>query len=175
MADNAIVRIVVDSLDRAWEPLPARLAGITDAEYEWEPAPACWTVRSRADGSWHADWHEPEPEPAPLTTIAWRCWHIAVDCLDSYSSRAFGASGTGLTETAWVGAWAEADDLLNRAWTVFRAGVAAWNDDDLLTPLGPRFPMNAERSHLDLALHAEREIVHHGAEIALLRDLYRTR
>jgi hypothetical protein len=57
----------------------------------------------------------------------------------------------------------------------FPAGVAAWNDDELLTPLGPRFPMNAEPSHLDLALHAEREIVHHGAEIALLRDLYPTR
>jgi len=80
-----------------------------------------------------------------------------------------------LTETAWVATWAEAEDLLNRAWTTFRTGVAAWNDEDLLTPLGPRFPMNSERTYLDLSLHAEREIVHHGAEIALLRDLYRSR
>jgi hypothetical protein len=173
--DNRIASIVLDSLDRAWDPLAARLAGLADAEYSWEPAPAGWTVRPSADNVWRADWQEPEPEPPPLTTIAWRVWHIAVDCLDSYSSRVFDASGTGLTETAWVATWAEAEDLLNRAWTTFRTGVAAWSDDDLLTRLGPRFPMNSERTNLDLALHAEREIVHHGAEIALLRDLYRSR
>jgi hypothetical protein len=175
MSDKPIARIVLDSLDRAWQPLAQRVEGLTNAEYAWEPAPGCWTVRPRTDGTWLADWQEPEPDPAPLTTIAWRCWHIAVDCLDSYSSRAFDASGTGLTETAWVGTWAEAEPLMIRAWTVLRAGIAAWDDDDLLTPLGSRFPMNAERTNLDLALHAEREVIHPGAEIALLRDLYRTR
>ena len=39
-------------------------------------------------------------------------------------------------------------------------------------PLGPSWGDAAERTRLDLALHAERELVHHGAEIALLRDLY---
>ncbi len=173
--DNRIAGIILDSLDRAWNPLTPRLAGLTDAEYDWEPAPDAWTVRPDAHNVWHADWTEPEPDPAPVTTIAWRTWHIAVDCLDDYSSRAFDTSATGLTETAWVATWAEADELMTRAWTTFRAGVAARNDADLLTPLGPRFPMNAERTYLDLALHAEREIIHHGAEIALLRDLYRSR
>ncbi len=175
MTDNPIARIVLDSLDRAWDPLAQRVEGFPDDEYFWEPNPGCWTVRLHADGTCDADWQEPEPDPAPVTTIAWRCWHIAVDCLDSYSSRAFDASGTGLNETAWVGRGAEAAELLDRAWATFRAGVAAWGDDDLLTPLGPRFPMNAERTYLGLTLHAEREIIHHGAEIALLRDLYRTR
>jgi hypothetical protein len=98
--DNRIAAIVLDSLDRAWDPLTARLIGLTDAEYSWEPAPVVWTVRPGTDDVWRADWQEPEPDPAPLTTIAWRVWHIAVDCLDSYSSRTFDASGTGLTETA---------------------------------------------------------------------------
>lgn len=39
-----------------------------------------------------------------MTTIAWRCQHNAVDCLDSYSTRAFGGSGTGLTGMQWVAA-----------------------------------------------------------------------
>ena len=31
------------------------------------------------------------------------------------------------------------------------------------------------RGHLALALHAQREVIHHGSEIALLRDLYAAR
>lgn len=31
------------------------------------------------------------------------------------------------------------------------------------------------RPRLDLALHINREVIHHGAEIALLRDLYNHR
>ncbi|WP_433469226.1 hypothetical protein [Spirillospora sp. CA-128828] len=44
--------------------------------------------------------------------------------------------------------------------------------DDLARPSGPAeapyedFPLGA------LALHINREVIHHGAEIALLRDLY---
>ena len=30
----------------------------------------------------------------------------------------------------------------------------------------------ADHTNLALAIHAEREVIHHGAEIALLRDLY---
>ncbi len=84
----------------------------------------------------------------------------------------FGTSGTGLTGTAWVGTWPEARALLDAAYTGLRAGMAAWNDEYLLIPLGPLFPVNATRPNIDLALHAEREIIHHGAEIGLLRDLY---
>jgi hypothetical protein len=57
------------------------------------------------------------------------------DCVDSYSSRAFDASGTGLTETARVATWAEAEDLMTRAWTTFRTGIAAWNEAALLRDL----------------------------------------
>jgi len=43
---------------------------------------------------------------------------------------------------------------------------------DLMAPLGPAWGPYADQTHLALALHAERELVHHGAEVALLRDLY---
>jgi hypothetical protein len=170
-----LARRVLLSLDNAWNPLVERLAGLTEAEYHWEPVAGCWTVRRAADNGWVADWEDPDPDPAPVPTIAWRCWHIAVDCLDSYSARVFGASGTGLTGTQWVGTWPEARAHMAASYAVLRAGVAAWSDRDLLVPLGPRFPDNATRPNVDLALHAEREIIHHGAEIGLLRDLYRFR
>lgn len=163
--------IVAEALDNAWDPLLRRCEGMADAEYLWQPVAGSWTVHAH-DGGWRVDWADPDPTPAPVTTIAWRCWHLAVDCLDSYSARLFGRSGTGLTGTEWVGDWAAARSLLAESWSVFRAGVVGWDDDALMQRLGPAWGPFANHAHLDLVHHAVREIVHHGAEIALLRDLY---
>jgi hypothetical protein len=170
MSARSLTDVVLQGLDNAWEPLPARTVGLSDAEYRWEPVADCWTVRL-VDGRWQADWADPDPVPAPVTTIAWRCWHIAVDALDSYSARLFGATGTGLTGTEWVGDWAAARSLLDASWSVFRSGVVGWGDD-WFTALGPAWGPFAEQTRLDLVGHAQREVIHHGAEIALLRDLY---
>jgi len=62
--------------DEVWERTRERLAGLTDEEYFWEPAPGCWSVRQRGDGRWAVDQAMPGPDPAPLTTIAWRLWHL---------------------------------------------------------------------------------------------------
>jgi hypothetical protein len=80
-----LLAIILAGLDNAWNPLLERLAGISDDEYTWEPTAGCWTIRTNDEGTMVADWADPVPVPAPITTIAWRCWHIAVDCLDSYS------------------------------------------------------------------------------------------
>jgi hypothetical protein len=164
--------VLLEALDNAWNPLLHRTADMTEHEYAWEPVAGAWSVRD-VGGVWVADWADPDPEPAPLTTIAWRCWHLAVDSLDSYSARLFGRTGTGLQGTTWVADWASAAALLGASWSVFRTGVAAWGDDELLAPLGPAWGPFANHSNFDLALHAAREVIHHGAEIALLRDLYR--
>src|SRR4051794_26654327 len=67
---------LVDLSDEVWQRLRRRLDGLSDDEYLWEPAPGCWTIRLRADGSWHADWPIPRPDPEPLTSLAWRLWHL---------------------------------------------------------------------------------------------------
>jgi hypothetical protein len=161
---------LLEGLDNAWAPLPARLAVITDDEYLWSPTPNCWTVH-HTDGGWSVDRSDHDPEPAPFTTIAWRCWHIAVDALDSYSARLFGSTGTGLDGASWVGDAATAQHLLDAAWVTFRGGVAGWGDD-LFEQLGPEWGPFARHSRFAMVLHAQREVIHHGAEIALLRDLY---
>jgi hypothetical protein len=165
---------LLESLDYSWGSLRDRTANLSDAELTWEPVPSCWTVRA-VGSAWLADWADPDPEPPPVTTITWRCWHIAVDCLDSYTHRLTGNSPTGLTGRSWVGTWSEARALMERAWVGFRAGVAGWDESALFAPLGARWGPYARHSHLDLALHAQREVIHHAAEIALLRDLYRAR
>ncbi len=167
----ALRHSLLEGLDNSWGALRRRLEGLTDDEYRWEPVADCWTVRRAADGCWYADRANDDPEPAPFTTIAWRSWHIAVDALDSYSSRLFDATGTGFDGAEWVGDATAAQQLLDAAWSVFRGGVADWGDD-LFEALGPAWGPFAEHSRVALVLHAQREVIHHGAEIALLRDLY---
>ena len=49
---------------------------------------------------------------------------------------------------------------------------AAGATDGLAEPCGPAEGPWAERPRAELVLHINRELIHHGAEIALLRDLY---
>ena len=67
----------------------------------------------------------------------------------------------------------EAVDLTARAAASFRAGLVAERPDWLFDKLGPSYGPYAESTFLGLMLHVIDELVHHGAEIALLRDLYR--
>ena len=142
---------------RTWSQMSERLAGLTVEEYLWEPAAGCWTVHPDPGGG-RVDEHDPEADPAPMTTIAWRMWHIAVDCLDSYSSRVFNRTGTGLTGTTWVLDPDEALTLLELAWRVFREGLATGGTDRLFDTLGPDWGPYADSTMLALALHAQREV-----------------
>ncbi len=82
---------LAEQLDWHWRAnLRPRLEGLTDEEYLWEPVPGCWSIRPRGtstapmsggSGEWTIDFASPEPEPAPVTTIAWRLAHVIVSCL----------------------------------------------------------------------------------------------
>ena len=48
----------------------------------------------------------------------------------------------------------------------------ALDDDELDRPCGPAEGPYAEYPMSDLILHINREMIHHGAEIACIRDLY---
>ena len=166
----------LDACDDVWSALTARLAGITADEYLWEPAAGCWSVRRGADGVARVDGDGPsDPDPAPLTTIAWRLWHIAVDALDSYSERLVGATGARVSGTVWYVDPAPAIADANAAWACFRDGVAALDEAQWWSELGDAWGPFGRHSTFDLVLHALHEVTHHGAEVALLRDLYRVR
>ena len=76
-------------LEAAYELIRRRVEGLTDEEFWWEPVPDAWTVRLGRDGRWSADYEEPDPEPAPFTTITWRLVHVA-ECKLMYHEYAFG-------------------------------------------------------------------------------------
>ena len=52
------------------------------------------------------------------------------------------------------------------------AGVAALGAAGLARPCGPAEGPYAAEPLADLVLHINREILHHGAEVALMMDLY---
>jgi len=173
--------LLVGQLEFYWDNhFRPRLDGLTDDEYGWEPVAGCWTVRRGEDGRRRADGPWPEPgAPPPVTTIAWRIAHVAVnfhtrvstffepndDGADMFDPRHVPAD---LPATA-AGALAFLDDAHGR----WHAAVAALDADGLALPLGPRGAYFAAEPMAALIVHVNRETMHHGGEIGVLRDLYR--
>jgi hypothetical protein len=176
---------LLGQLDFYWTvQLRPRLEGLTDEEYLWEPAVGAWSVRPDADGRLVLDFAEPEPPNPPVTTIAWRSVHIGRDVLGKRARAFFGPTeapdDAGMFDDRhWPeplpGTAAGALELLDQAYRSWRAGVAALDDETIRKPLGPKGGPYAEDSMAGLVLHINREVIAHGAELCLLRDLYRAR
>jgi hypothetical protein len=174
-----------DQLDFHWGyGLRSRLEGLTDEEYYWEPVPGCWSLRRRGEattddaaggGDLVLDYSWPEPAPPPVTTIAWRLAHVIRGCLAARTASHFG--GPPAEPETWVFAGTADGALaqLDSAYDAWMRGVEALGEEELLRPCGPAEGHFAEAPMADLVLHINRELIHHGAEICLLRDLYARR
>lgn len=174
--DQLVHADVVELLRYEGQVVLDRLDGLTDDEYRWAAAPGWWTLQPDPDGrTGTADWADPDPVPAPITTICWRMWHLAVDCFDSYAARLFGGTASGFDGRTFTLDAAEGVAALTRSWQHFSNGVTAWSMDDMRRPLGRAWGPYGTSTHLAMAFHAQHELVHHGAEIGLLRDLFAAR
>ncbi|MFD8814891.1 DinB family protein [Streptomyces sp. NPDC059627] len=195
---------LLDQFDFARERLTDRMTGpvmdsgdgtgtkvgpMTDEEYLWEPAPDCWSVRRRVDGpgpratllSGTGDWGRdaasyPHPWPPPFTTIAWRLSHLS-EMLTLRADHTAGGHALTSDDHSVVGDAAGAV-------AAFAAGAAAWRralmsvGDAALDTVGYcTYPHGSDPDEpfIDIVWWVNQELLHHGAEIALLRDLYRTR
>ncbi|MGH3882482.1 MAG: DinB family protein [Pseudonocardiaceae bacterium] len=173
----------VEQLDWHWRvQLRPRLEGLTDAEYLWEPVPGCWSIRPRGEatsamaagaGDWVADFELPEPDPTPITTIAWRLGHISIGLFAMRASAHFGDGSVSYQTTHWPATAASALDLLDRSYEAWTSAVRALDHNGLARAVGPAEGPWADHSMATLVLHINREAIHHGAEVSLLRDLYR--
>ncbi len=176
---------LVEQLDWHWRhQLRGRLAGLTDEEYFWEPVPGCWNVRTRGtstapmaagSGDFTIDFAFPEPEPAPVTTIAWRLGHILVGVLGARNASHFGGPPVDYQGYDYPGTADQALTRLDEMYAAWLAGVRGLGSDTtkgLAQRCGQAEGPFADHSMAALVLHINREMIHHGAEIALLRDLY---
>lgn len=195
---------LLEQFDFARERLAGRMAGpvmdsgdgtdievgpMTGEEFFWEPVPECWSVRRRSDGpgpratllagtgAWGRDAAAyPHPWPPPFTTIAWRLSHLS-EMLTLRADHTDG--GHVLTRDDYL-----VNGDVAEAAAAFDAGAAAWRkallsaDDTALDTVGHcTYPhgSDAEEPFIDIVWWVNQELLHHGAEIALIRDLYRAR
>jgi len=174
--------LLLAQYDTSYAYLIDRLQGLTDAEYQWEPVAGCWSVRRRAEattphaigaGAWVLDYERAELHPAPVTTLAWRLCHIV------YGQRmrcdyTFGSRSLQRDSLALPGSAQEALAWLVDSHAAWRAGLEGLHEADLdvvglsAYPWGldPQLPFGA------IWWWTNRELIHHGAEMGLLRDLW---
>jgi hypothetical protein len=175
---------LVDQLDWHWQhQLRPRLTGLTDAEYFWQPVPGCWTLSRRGEsmapisvgaGEFTMDYAMPPNDPEPVTTIAWRLAHIIVGIFASRVATHFGGPPADWPTWEYASTAEEALTQLDQAYDAWVTGLRSLGADGLARLVGP---LEGDGQYADapmaaLVLHINREVMHHGAEIALLRDLY---
>lgn len=168
------------------------LDGLTDDEYLWEPVPGCWSIRRRAelvdpknmtwgDDEWGLDIVYPDPQPSPFTTIAWRMAHMTGSVLIAAAALRGERVASGHLDERW-------EDLQQLPLTAGEA-VERWTaaigrlrdhldrvDEDGLRRVeshawlawAPPDPVWKQVEYFGYF-----EPASHGAEIRLLRDLYR--
>lgn len=174
---------IVDQLEFYWHAhLRPRLDGLTDEEYWHEPVDGMWSVRPDGSGRLRPDGLVPDPPIPPMATIAWRLDHVTRGVLGIRARSLFGdpqPDADMFDESLWpepipAGA-AGALASLDLAYGLWHTGLSALDDAGMSRPIGPRGVGYAEHSVGQLALHVNREVMAHGAEICLLRDFYRVR
>jgi DinB superfamily len=166
------VALLLAEMDEVYGRLRHRLEGLTDDEYLWQPVPGGWTVHPGPSGAWVIDYVEPDPDPPPFTTIAWRLVHLA-HCKVMYHEWAFGRRELTFPDLDMAAPATAAGALarLEEGQALLRAALAGLGDDELDGPRwtnwGERWP--AWRILWTMIDHD----AHHGGEIGCLRDLYR--
>jgi hypothetical protein len=174
--------LLLDQLETSRGYSQARLEGISDEEYLWEPAPGGWSIRRRAEattadcygaGEWVLDFVRGDPKPAPVTTIAWRLGHL----YSGFSLRwdwTFGGKQLSRDSLEFSPSAAEAQerywDLMDR----WRDSVAALSDEELDTVGLSQYPggLDPKLPFISIVWWTNREFIQHTGEIALLRDLW---
>jgi len=167
--------VLLDQIEFHWTQfMRGRLEGLTDEEYLWDPTgdQRAWTVRPGGQEGTTIDFAIPEPVPAPFTTIAWRIGHIVVGVLAARSHSHHGGPPADYGSWPYAATAQEALDQLDREYARWIDGVRRWDAEDLQVAVGPAEGPFAAMSRATLVAHINRELLHHLAEIGVIRDLY---
>lgn len=153
-----------------------RLLDLTNDEYQWVPYDGSWHAAADGQGGFRYDLEVPPPDPQPFTTLAWRLFHL-MGCYSADRNAMLLGLEQGrdplLRQAHKTTSAADAVSLLGECQELWRDFLREVTDETLRLPLGERAGDYGAATGLDLVLHQIDEHVHHGAEVALLRDIYR--
>jgi len=173
---------LVDQLEWHWQhQLRPRLDGLTDDEYYWQPVRGCWTISRRGQspapislgtGEFTMDYAPPPHDREPVTTIAWRLAHL-IDAFGPPAAPHFGDTPASHPAVRYPGTAESALRQLDDGHDAWVSDVRSLGTAGLARPQGPISPPEyANAPMAKLILYTHLEVIHHGAEICLLRDLY---
>jgi hypothetical protein len=173
---------LVDQLEWHWQhQLRPRLEGLTDDEYYWQPVRGCWTISRRGQspaplslgaGEFTMDYAQPPHDREPVTTIAWRLAHL-IDVFGPPAAPHFGDTPASHPAARYPGTAETALRQLDAGHDAWVSDVRRLGTAGLARPQGPISPPEyADAPMAKLVLYTHLEVIHHGAEICLLRDLY---
>jgi uncharacterized damage-inducible protein DinB len=165
---------LLELFDFSSQRLFDRLQGLSEEEYFWKPTSSAWTIHEKA-GLWGVDGEAQRGHEAPVTTIAWRLHHLSHLVYFGFAQWFEDRSNPYRASDVVPKSAREGVDLFHAYHERLRAALATFPHDELGTALGDMFGPFASSNGYDLALHVVDEHIHHAAEIALLRDLYRDR
>ena len=167
---TSLASILRWQFDLTWSLLDGHLQALSDEDYLWEPAPDCWTVRKGSTGFWSADWVEPEPDPAPVSTIGWTSWHIGWWWTEASAHlngdvpaerAAIGWPGSAAGTVAWLGG-------LRSRWVDLLDGLT----DTELAKVSPYpWPLKQDRVVAHTLGWVNAELMKNASEIGQLRFL----
>ena len=169
-ADARARAVALVTLAPFYERLRARVEGLTDHEYLWEPVPGCLTVEAGSRGPFSTGG---PAEGGRFTTIAWRLCHIGDFLRDERNARWLGREPAVRNDdirhptTAAGGV-----DYLEQSWRVWDDLLSSLSVEELWERLGPIAGPYGDGERIGYVIHIMDELIHHGAEVGVVRDLY---
>lgn len=153
-----------------WSLFEFHLEKLEPADFWWEPARLCWTMRRSDAGTWVPDWADTEPDPIPAPTIAWLSWHIGW-WWSVTIDHANGRTPRDRTEIEWPGAGRPAIDLLRDLRAEWLAVLDHLTDGDLDAPAPFPWQDDSTKTIAHMAGWVNAELMKNAAEIGQLRLL----
>jgi DinB superfamily len=158
------------SLAPFYERFRTRVEGLSDEEYLWEPVPGCLTVRPGEVGSYETGGPQ---SPGPLTTIAWRMCHIGDFLRHERNWRWLGREPAQRdSDIRHPMTAAGGIDYVEASWASWQSLVSSLTPAELWQPIGPIAGPYADAERIGLVVHTMDELIHHAAEVGVMRDLY---
>jgi hypothetical protein len=155
-----------------WQRLRDRMEGLTDEEYLWEPVPGCRTVRPAGDGRYRSDGHAGPGDEARFTTLAWRLCHIIEFLQEDRNGPWLGRPAVRPDPDGAPGTAEAALDALEAAYATWERILSGTTEESLQEPIGSIAGRYGKATRRSFVHHVLDELIHHGAEAAMMRDLY---